>query len=121
MGKRMTSKEIILKLKKQNPDLTPAAIARMTGLSRERVRQVLLSLGLPTNLRKGQHGLQTVICDNCGRQFTRRVSQIKHSLVKDGYRHIWCSHKCLGQARRSKRITDFRKLKSANRLPEQLN
>ncbi len=117
----MTNREMILELRKQNPDLTPAAIARMTGLSRERVRQVLLLLGLPTNLRRGQYGIQTVICDNCSRQFTRLASQLKHSLAKNGYMHVYCSRKCLGQARRSKKLTDFRKLKSASRLPEQLN
>jgi len=114
----MTSSEKILELRKHNPELKAAEIARIIGLSRERVRQVLLSLELPTDLTRGEFGNVRLICDNCGKIFMRLGTMHRHR-VKRGYRHTYCSKRCLGQV--IGRTYGYGKSGSTNQSAEELN
>ena len=37
-----------------------------------------------------------LICDWCGKSFKRRATLVVKNLSKDGYQHIFCSRKCMG-------------------------
>jgi DNA-directed RNA polymerase sigma subunit (sigma70/sigma32) len=43
-----STKRVIVRLRKEQPELTLATVAHMIGLSTERVRQILIAEGMPT-------------------------------------------------------------------------
>lgn len=47
----MSNKELIREIREQNPDAVPSHIAQALGISRERVRQLLNGMGLPTSMQ----------------------------------------------------------------------
>jgi len=116
----MKSAERVFELRKNNPQLPAAEIARITGLSRERVRQILVSLGLAANVEKEGWGKITLVCDNCGKEFTRLGSQYRHSIAKQGCRHTYCSRRCfwqvIGRMMESSRVR-VREILPSPRLP----
>jgi len=48
MKDKRNNRDVVIELKTENPDFTQSKIARVVGLSRERVRQILASSGLQT-------------------------------------------------------------------------
>ena len=47
MTNNNTTRELIILLRKKNPEMSQAEIARQTGVTRERVRQLINSMNLP--------------------------------------------------------------------------
>ena len=43
-----STKKVVVRLRKEQPELTLATVAHMIGLSPERVRQILKAEGMPT-------------------------------------------------------------------------
>ena len=43
-----TTRELVERLRKANPGITQSQMADIVGVSRERIRQILIELGLPT-------------------------------------------------------------------------
>lgn len=78
------TKKKIVELRKSNPCLTNADIARQVGLSREYVRVILAKSHLPT-IAFFQHDF---VCNNCGRTF-----YVKH--VVQG--SLYCSRECYSE------------------------
>ena len=81
--KRIREREqIITNLRAENPFISQAAIGRYLGVSRERARQILNSLGLtPVILPK------TLQCAECGKDFAFQARYPS--------RHKYCSRPCL--------------------------
>jgi len=122
-GKRGEVFEKVCKLRRENPYLSAAEIARTVGRSRERVRQILIAAGFPTSpildsryrckvcgkLRKRplKRGFCiscspfprwiTFSCPVCGKNFSRRYVHIKYQMTKRGYKNFFCSHACFGK------------------------
>jgi len=48
-------------LRKQNPEITASAMSEILGITRERVRQILVMLGLPTRVPPNNDS-----CEDCG-------------------------------------------------------
>ena len=123
MAPRHYNKQRVLDIRKENPTRRCIDIAFDLGISRERVRQLLKELGLPTNLqnpkqiylcRKCGHTIrasqyksmlcficktktlyQELTCEVCGKRFPRRNSVVT-AAKKRGYEHIFCSSECNG-------------------------
>lgn len=118
----VTNKEKIVELRKQNQILKATEIAKQLGISRERVRQILVTLGLPTYFQpkefycnqcgvllssrvslcpecryKKIYALYICDADACARQFPMRRKYYKYMIEKRGYKHFFCSKKCSGQ------------------------
>ena len=114
-----TTKEKVLALRAGNPLIPAADIARHIGVSRERVRQLLVILGLPTRVlfvptfhlcgvcgapsrnpsfcsRKCQSWSTWVIfkCAVCGRGRRRRGSEVRARISKSRSGNLYCSRKC---------------------------
>ncbi len=108
-------------LRRANPCLSTAAIARKVGLSKQRVWQILSAAGLPTKAwrqryacfrcgavleRRIKRGLcgkcfkesrrLELVCDVCGRHFLREGKVVVMG-AKLGYKSFFCSRKCLGR------------------------
>jgi len=118
----MSSRAQILTMVSKNSSLRPAEIAREIGLSRERVRQIMLTLGLTTrqprvpkklcptcsapiytnNKKHCSRPCQiaskyiTLVCDQCDTKFRRRKVSYARSLMRE-YKHTWCSKECQGK------------------------
>jgi hypothetical protein len=48
---RVPARQRVLEMRERDPRVSAAVMARMIGCSRERVRQLLKDLGLPTSVR----------------------------------------------------------------------
>ena len=112
----------VLHLRTNDPTISASDMARAVGVSREWVRQTLVTLGLSTRKPPLPVRLcpvcQTVIprkinkfcstecmsasrrvtltCLNCKQEFQRRRRLHLRNLEK-GYKYIWCSRQCQGQ------------------------
>jgi len=109
----------VAELRWQNPRMRASAIARQVGVSRERVRQILVQLRLPTRFpiqsklcrncsvkiprknvsdlcRKCRQEEVTLICDECGQQYSVLRSREK-AKQKRGHKHRFCSRECVGK------------------------
>jgi len=112
-----TSRERILELRKENPELPSIRMAEMLSISRERVRQILEKEGLPTAFYK-DYGSCTVCgkdkpgrqqfcskacsyeahrvrfnCALCGQSKQLLRSQY-NAQVRRGYDRMYCSRLC---------------------------
>lgn len=115
------TKNKVSELRQENPEMKAIDIAKRVGVSRERVRQILIDLGLPTNFNKpvfckscgvridsrGSTGFcqkcylealhethwATLICDGCGKEYELRLSVISR---RQHNKHHSCSNKCKG-------------------------
>lgn len=110
----------ISELRKLRPCLPAAEIARQVGISRERVRQILSKLGLPTDTRVSrlcivcskrlngkanykycskdcqyQDSHILVRCDNCGN--LKQVGKSHIITQTKRYQHFFCSKYCRSQ------------------------
>ena len=117
----MSTKEVIVRIRRKEPNKPAAHIARELGVSRERVRQLLVELDLPTNTARKpvycidcgkrrrnstktgycrkcwikyqyEQSLITLICDSCGLSFRRQ-----RKYVDFNYHHYFCNHRCQGR------------------------
>jgi len=123
MAPRHYNKQRVLDIRKKDPVRKAIDIAIELGISRERVRQLLNQLGLPTNLkspkqiylcrncghtiRYGQRKsmlcficrtktlYQELTCDVCGKRFPRRTCVVRAG-EKRGYERTFCSPECNG-------------------------
>lgn len=115
----------IIERRKNSPGLSLKQVGDEFDITKERVRQILSSAGMPTRhhthekvshclrcgaeiknrsyCRKCQFELHNVelICDNCGIKFWRRVSAVlKYASRKTSYgansKYTFCSRHCLG-------------------------
>ena len=124
MAPRFANKQRVLDIRKKDPLRKAIDIAWEIGISRERVRQLLNELGLPTNLKnpkkiylcrgcgrsilytqrrtmlcaicKTKSNYQLVTCEVCGKQFPRRNCVVT-ATKKRGYEHVFCSYSCKGK------------------------
>ena len=111
--------------RKENPEMTLQEIGNKFDLSRERVRQILKQMDLPTKHKSFGSIITQTICPKCGRQklyrakycrkcrkellyefvqcetcripIKRRISYTSYMKERRGYKHIWCSKKCQGK------------------------
>ncbi len=114
----------VVKLRQENPSMTLTKIAYIVGISRERVRQLLVDASLPTQIPKqtfqcpmcgkqvrklirsgfcslkcqAASRMMTLICDYCGNTFTRPDYKAVYNTTLKGYKgHFFCSRECFGQ------------------------
>ena len=122
----MTTRDRILAIRERNPTATGVEMAREIGLSRQRIQQVLVKLGLPTEFPKYNpckmcdtqvplypQGLRfcsqecktrdfesrrtSFNCEQCGKEFKILTSAVKARRKLGLYKPgRWCSHKCGG-------------------------
>ena len=119
----MTTKDKVKELRAENRRIKGAKIARLLGISRERVRQILVELGEPTaiykgrgcckvcgkllwwdnitglcwehfNLKKRAQSTLLLSCPGCKKLFLLRKSIVKARLKRN--KMIFCSHSCQG-------------------------
>ena len=64
------SDDELRRIRGDHPDWSLARIAVVAGVSRERIRQRLTRLGLPTQ-HQGYRQPHILVCANCGKQFER--------------------------------------------------
>ena len=114
----------IVSLREEDPYITASEMSRKLGRSRERIRQLLVILELPTKVvypirfceqcggligskngtRKNFCSMQCysdscntlLTCDNCGDLFKRRIAQIEYYTYVRGYEHYFCDRRCFG-------------------------
>ena len=113
----MTIRTAVEELRRTDPQVKAAVMARELGKTREAVRLALIGLGLPTSfskkwycegcgkrLDKGQVLCRkcwsatfytTYPCEVCGKEKKIRISQLKR-LSKHGHPPRFCSNKCQG-------------------------
>jgi|TARA_Y100000310_G_scaffold162986_1_gene162918 hypothetical protein len=114
-------REMVLRLRTINPEMKASHIAKEIGVTRERVRQILNMLGLPTRvgLLPVEYCLQCgkprnrnrlfcsracaweskyiyLKCMGCGNDFKRREKLHAHNLRK-GSSYVFCSKSCFGR------------------------
>jgi len=114
----------IATLKSTNPCLTLQQIGNKFGITRERVRQILVKERTSTRrpnygqyskicpmCKKSQirgktilcrscyHHMHTVplSCELCGTIVYRKQSEVIRDFAKANYQHIWCSKQCQGK------------------------
>lgn len=118
----MSSRAQILTMVSKNSSLRPVEIARELGISRERVRQIMMKLGLTTRQPRMPKKLCptcsapiyrqnkmhcsrqcqvdskyiTLVCNECDSTFQRRKVVYARNITR-GYRHTWCSKECQGK------------------------
>jgi len=119
-----TTRERIIELRMQDPDMKAVRMAELLGISREAVRQILVKLKIPTNFwrppalcidcgkllgynhshkrcfpcySKFHH--TTLICDGCGVSYELRLSEAKTTLKrnKHHFHNYSCRSKWLGR------------------------
>jgi predicted transcriptional regulator len=122
----MAVRELVIKEREASPCATLQQIADKLGVTKERVRQILVSESLPTTHWKLRNYLcnncgrnfpaiyggrrifcspecqkayyeATLQCDECGKLFKLRYSELRKA-VKRGYQHFYCSRRCRGRA-----------------------
>ena len=115
----MKTSEKVEGLRKTDPRITQAEMARRIGVSKERVRQILRKKGMaavPDPLTatcqhcgkkihpnrsfcnqecRSTHSHTALICSECGRSYTIRRN-VLNSRKKRGTRHNFCSRRCMG-------------------------
>jgi len=122
-GKRSEIFGWICELRRKDPPLSVAEIARIVGRSRERIRQILTESGLSTARvpdprrrcrvcgRRKSYPLKrgfciscfpssrwiTFSCPVCGKSFSRRFVHIRYQISKRGYNNFFCSRTCFGK------------------------
>jgi len=107
----------VVALKRKHPNLGPQQIGERTGLTRQRVWQILKEEGMTTKrihrycatcgapmprkdrkfcssrCRAEFRGGVTLTCDWCGKEFARQRWDIRGKR-KRGYKHCFCSRGC---------------------------
>ena len=123
LTKSQILREEIVALRKEDPKITAAEMARRLGRSRERIRQLLVKLDLPTRISgpvklcqycngpvKSNNKAKLfcsaecysdsrntlVICHNCGVPFKRRIKLIDYYVHVRNYERFFCDRKCFG-------------------------
>lgn len=116
-----STRDVVLRLRLENPLISASAIARLVNRSRERVRQILLSEGLETKRIKVRRFCETcgavlnrrqrrfcsrpcvfeshyitIVCDVCELSF-RRTKGWANAAIKRQYSHIFCTKFCQGR------------------------
>ncbi len=121
MQKHGITQAKVIRFRKDNPCMSCASIARKVGVSRERVRQLLARSHLRTRVKVSKTcsgcgkrlsyntitGLCrqclsaqahiTLVCDYCGKEFTRLACMLTYQIGKRGYQHVYCNRKCVGK------------------------
>ena len=118
-----TVRDLVIQKRIANPYATTPQIASEVGVTKERVRQILVSENLPTRYRKPSYVCNncgnkfpfnsrksrlfcssecrkeyyqaTLRCDACGKLFTLGYSVLK-TRVKSASQHFYCSLACKG-------------------------
>lgn len=115
-----TLKEKIKDLREENSNLKASEISRKVLCSRERVRQILVELNLPTKIEpqkiickncetnpviknrkfcsddcRKNFSIVMVNCFTCETDFSKSKSQYK-AAIKRNYKHHFCNRVCLG-------------------------
>lgn len=120
MSDSSSIREKILHLRQINPELRGSEIAAQLGVSRERIRQLLVELNLPTrirsieacqycgklfNTRRGKRKeycsrtcrkaaiFTTITCSACGLEF-KISSKLLQRRLRLKYKHFFCSRSC---------------------------
>jgi len=114
------ARQKVIKLRKLNPCLSNANIARLCGISRERVRVLLKEEGLSTRVPSKKKfcvicgkfiGYNATYCRNCssktikiqvacsycGNLIERNIKEIIHQINDLNYQHHFCDRKCFGK------------------------
>lgn len=114
-------REMVIQLRAANPEMRASHIAKEIGITRERVRQILNDLGLPT--RVGLRPFEPCLycgkprkwtrmycsrecaweskyiylkCMQCGNDFKRREKLHSHN-VRKGSNYTFCGKSCFGR------------------------
>ncbi len=115
----VTTKDRILELRQQDPEIKAVRIAEQLGITREAIRQQLIELGLPTNFWKSPsicidcgkpksshlakrcrscqskaHHI-TLACEICQMPYELKLCVFKVRLKRN--KHHFCSHRCNGK------------------------
>lgn len=93
-------------LRHRYPYMTLTAIGERVGLTRERVRQVLGSAGLPT-IGVKPPVYADIPCSYCGAIVHRQISDIQYGLRRGDLGRVFCNRVCLGKAPRRTRESKF--------------
>lgn len=120
----VTTKERILELRQQDPEIKAVRISEQLSISKEAVRQQLVKLDIPTNfwlptqycidcgIPLGYHSYYspknhrcracwnkshhtTLTCEGCGVTYSLILSQAQTRLRRN--KHHFCSRRCLGK------------------------
>ena len=124
MGKEKPNKEKIKMFREIDPTRTATSMAKELNITRERVRQILNDLGLPTAFLKPQricdnegcnnkikrndaaktcsrecfkaHRIGSFICAYCGKE--NKTAKYLIKLQKSRYKNMHCTHSCASKA-----------------------
>ena len=117
----MTTRDKVIELRKQNRRIKGAEMARLLGVTREYIRQVLVDIGEPTafykgrkcckvcgkrlyrdnitglcwkhwKMRKHAQGNILLVCPECKKSILLKKSQVKARLARN--KMIFCSSSC---------------------------
>lgn len=120
----MSSEERVKILREQDPHMSATRMAAETGVSRQRVSQILIELGLPTTFKKetfcicgkknpgvqkyckacfSKTRLIDLMCEICQKTFQRsakmhirRTNNIKRDTLTKYSGNVFCSRHCFG-------------------------
>ncbi len=120
--KGQATRDAIVALREENPCMKATDMAIRLGVSRERIRQLLVKLDLqtsfiatiryceqcegpiPSNPRRSKYCSRKCysdsrhsmyVCDDCGKLFRRRISLVITHEAR-GYQYKFCDRRCLG-------------------------
>ena len=82
----MNTREQIVALRSENPTITAAEMARIIGVKRQRVSQLLPKLGLATSFPKNPNK-----CMDCGKEIARTSKRCRSCFSKTGWLRKRCS------------------------------
>lgn len=90
-----TNEEQITQLREKNPSMTATEIARLVGITKQRVWQVLHTAGFPTAAIVEPNDL-SLTCDECGERFKRRACEERAGIARNPNKMVFCSKRCQG-------------------------
>jgi transcriptional regulator with XRE-family HTH domain len=84
---RRITRQIIIELKTDHPEMTMEAIALKVGVTRQRIHQILRSADLPTWRPKIEKVTRPIIASTLPLTLSRKRNRIKERLVNTGTYH----------------------------------
>lgn len=101
----------VLSLRAENPLISAKEMADIIGVSRERIRQILLKHNLPTKVGRRIQKLPietiTLTCLGCSRNIIRALSSHRASLKRKSTYRPFCSKECMFEYRRRNAYKDI--------------
>ena len=110
----MSTKDTVITLRQADPTIPNCRLAQITGVSKARIRSILIETGLRTKVykkycivcskpnttngktcsRECRHHLFSVICqcEWCNKDLDKNKKQFERDMQKN--KHVFCSHSC---------------------------